>query len=139
MIKDLVRDEAVLSTPCKPATADDADLAQDLLDTMGAIDDCGCLAANQIGVAKAVVAYTDAKGVPHVMLNPRILMGLGASKAVEACLTREGASTVTRFDRVKVAYDEIVDGQLRQRRRDLSGWVGEMVQHMVDHCAGRLV
>ena len=50
MIKDLVQDESVLSTPCEPATAEDAPVAQDLVDTLASIDDAVCLAANQIGV-----------------------------------------------------------------------------------------
>ena len=57
MIRELVTDEELLSTPCEPATAEDADVAQDLLDTLESIEDGACLAANQIGVAKAVVAY----------------------------------------------------------------------------------
>ena len=39
MIKDLVTDEAVLSQPCEEATADDAQVAQDLLDTLTSLDD----------------------------------------------------------------------------------------------------
>ena len=33
MIKELVTDEAILSQPCETATAEDAVVAQDLLDT----------------------------------------------------------------------------------------------------------
>ena len=54
MIKELVHDEAILSTPCEPATAEDAALATDLVDTLASIDDAVCLAANQIGVTKYV-------------------------------------------------------------------------------------
>ena len=36
-IKELVHDEAVLSTPCEKATAEDAQVAQDLLDTMASL------------------------------------------------------------------------------------------------------
>ena len=51
MIKELVKDDAVLSVPCEPATAEDAPVAQDLVDTLASIEDAVCLAANQIGVA----------------------------------------------------------------------------------------
>lgn len=44
MIKELVKDEAVLSTPCEPATAADAEVAQDLVDTLLSIEDAACLA-----------------------------------------------------------------------------------------------
>lgn len=51
MIKELVTDEAILSQPCETATAEDAAVAQDLLDTLASLDEAACLAANQIGVA----------------------------------------------------------------------------------------
>lgn len=139
MIKELVTDEAILSTPCEPATAADADLAQDLIDTLASLDDAACLAANQIGVAKAVVVYQDDDNQPHVMYNPKVLMGLGGQKVVEECLTHPEPSRVTRFAKVKVSYDELVDGALKPRRRDFSGWTGQMIQHMADHCKGKLV
>ena len=37
MIKELVTDEAILSQPCEPATAEDAAVAQDLLDTLASV------------------------------------------------------------------------------------------------------
>lgn len=139
MIKDLVQDEAVLSTPCEPATAEDAPVAQDLVDTLASIDDAVCLAANQIGVTKAVIAYQDDDGNVHVMYNPKILMALGGAKVEESCLTHEEPVRVTRFAKIKVSFDELVDGALRPRRRDYVGWTAQMIQHMVDHCKGKLV
>lgn len=139
MIKELVTDEAILSTPCAVATADDAELAQDLIDTMNANEDAVCLAANQIGVTKAVVVYKDDNEKAHVMYNPKVLMGLGPQKLVESCMTHEGESKVTRFVKVKVSYDELVDGALKARKRDFMGWEAQMIQHMCDHCKGKLV
>lgn len=139
MIKELVKDEAVLSVPCEPATAEDAAVAQDLVDTLASIDDAVCLAANQIGVTKAVIAYQDDDGNAHVMYNPRVLMGLGGAKVEEACLSHEEPVRVTRFAKIKVSFDELVDGQLKPRRRDYMGWTAQMIQHMVDHCKGKLV
>ena len=91
MIKDLVLDEAVLSTPCEPATAEDAPVAQDLIDTLASIDDAACLAANQIGVTKAICVYQDDKDRVHVMYNPKIMMALGGGKVYESCLNPRGA------------------------------------------------
>lgn len=139
MIKELVHDEAILSVPCEPATAEDAALAQDLVDTLASIDDAVCLAANQIGAAKAVIAYQDDSGIAHVMYNPKILMALGGAKVEESCLTHEEPVRVTRFAKIKVSFDELVDGQLKARRRDYTGWTAQMIQHMVDHCKGKLV
>ena len=139
MIKELVKDEAVLSVPCEPATAEDAAVAQDLVDTLASIEDAVCLAANQIGVTKAVIAYQDDDGNAHVMYNPKVLMGLGGAKVEEVCLSHEEPVRVTRFAKIKVSFDELVDGQLKPRRRDYMGWTAQMIQHMVDHCKGKLV
>lgn len=139
MIKELVKDDAILSQVCEQATPEDAELAQDLIDTAASLEDCSCLAANQIGVTKAVVVYFDDDQKPHVMYNPKIMMGLRPSKAVEGCLSHEEFSKVTRYAKIKVSYDELVDGSFKQRRRDYTGWIAQMIQHMVDHCNGKLV
>lgn len=139
MIKELVKDTAILSQRCEKATADDAALAEDLVDTLKSLEDAACLAANQIGVAKSVVVWMDDDGNAHVMYNPRLMMGLQASKAVETCLTLEEPVKVTRYNKVKVSFDELVDGTLVQRKRDYVGWEAQMIQHMIDHCNGKLV
>lgn len=139
MIKELVKDEAILSTPCEPATAADAEIAQDLVDTLLSIEDAACLAANQIGVTKAICALADDEGNTLVMHNPKVLFGMGAFKAEESCLTREGSVRVTRFVKIKVAYDELVDGELKPRKRDFVEWPAELIQHMCDHCQGKLI
>ena len=139
MIKELVTDEAILSTPCAAATVEDADLAQDLLDTMNSLEDAVCLAANQVGVTKAVVVYKGDDEKDHVLYNPKVLMGLGPQRLTEACMTHEGESKVTRFVKIKVSFDELVDGALKPRKRDFFGWEAQMIQHMCDHCKGKLV
>ena len=139
MVRDLVRDEAVLSKRCQRATAEDAAVAQDLVDTVATIDDAACLAANQIGVCKAVCVYLDDERNPHVLYNPRLMMGLKAFRVEEGCLTRDEPSKVTRYTKVKVAYEELHDDKLVERKRDFTGWTAEMVQHMIDHCNGKLV
>jgi len=139
MIRELVHDDSILSQPCEVATAADADIAQDLLDTLASLDGAACLAANQIGETKAVIVYLDDADQPHVMFNPRTLLGLNAFKTVEECFTHEGASKVTRFDRIKVTYEELVDGTLEPRKRDFTGRTAQGIQHMIDHCRGKLV
>lgn len=139
MIKELVTDDAILSQRCEPATADDVELAQDLLDTLASLDDAACLAANQIGVTKAMFAYVDEKDRARVMCNPHILLGLAPAQVVEGCLTREEEQRVKRFAKVKVKYQELVDGKLVNRQADFLGWMAQVVQHMVDHCNGKLI
>lgn len=139
MIKELVTDEALLSTPCEAATADDAELAQDLLDTLESIEDGACLAANQIGVAKAVIAYRDDKDRMHVMFNPSMKRALRPVRMEEGCLTREDTSKVTRFDQATFHYQELADGVLVPRKKECRGWTAQILQHMIDHCNGKLV
>ena len=121
MIRELVKDDEILSTRCELATVEDAELAQDLIDTVNSLEGGACLAANQIGVTKAVVVWLDEDGEPHVMYNPKLLFGVRSQRVVEGCLTREEPSNVRRFDKIKVNYDELVDGELKHCKRDFTG------------------
>ncbi len=139
MIKDIVSDDEVLSQPCEPATAEDAPIAQDVVDTLLSLEEAACLAANQIGAVKALFAYLDEDDQPHVVYNPVLKKALRPSKVVEACFSREGEVTVTRFDWITVAYEELVDGELKPRKKVFEGWMAQIIQHMIDHCKGKLV
>ena len=127
MIKELVKDEAILSQVCTPATTDDAQVADDLVETLTSMDGAACLAANQIGATTCIIAYLDDDDQPHVMYNPRLLQALGAFKAVEGCLSLEADSK------------ELVDGELKPRKKDFNGWTAQIIQHGIDHCKGKLV
>lgn len=139
MVKDLVRDEEILSTPCEPATAEDAQLAEDLADTLESLDEVACLAANQIGVTKQVVAFLDDKNNVRVMFNPKLLRALYPIKTEEECMTLDYPSRVTRYGKINVAYDELKDGELVSRKRDYQGNTAQAIQHAIDHCKGKLV
>ena len=139
MIRELVKDEAILSTPCEPATAEDAPVVQDLVDTLASLEEAGCLAANQIGVTKAICVIEGDDGESFAMLNPKLVFGLGPQRVQESCLTREGIVNVKRHIKIKVDYDQIVDGALVHRRGEFVAFSAQMVQHMIDHCAGKLV
>lgn len=138
MIKEIVKDEALLSQPCIPATAEDAQVAQDLIDTLASLDEAACLAANQIGSTTCVVAFADDER-PFVMFNPVMKKALHPSKTVEACLSLDKESTVTRFEWIAVTFDELVDGKLVPRKQEFQGWSAQLVQHMIDHCKGKLI
>ena len=138
MIKDIVKDREFLSKPAEPATAEDAEVAQDLRDTIESIEDCVCLAANQIGSNKAIIAYED-NGHIFVMFNPKIKMAAQPYQTQESCLSLDEVSEVKRFQMISVGYQVISNGNLVSRTKRLSGWTAELVQHGVDHCAGKLV
>ncbi len=137
MIKELVTDQGILSTPCEAATADDAQIAQDLLDTIASIEDAGCLAANQIGQTKAIAVYLDEADEPHVVFNPKMKRALNAYRTVETCLTKEGETKVTRYDRMTLLFDELKDGALVPCEAQLEGFTAELAQHAIDHCKGK--
>ena len=139
MVKDLVFDKEILSTPCEKATAEDAEIAADLMDTFNSLDAAACLAANQIGATKQIIVYLDDDGQAKTMFNPRMLRALYPMKAEEECLTLEGDSKVTRFAKANIAYDELVDGKLVARKRDFQGNTAQAIQHMIDHCKGKLI
>lgn len=138
MIKDIVKDEEFLSQPAEAVTAEDAGVVQDLFDTLGSLDDCACLAANQIGVNKAIIAFEGSKGM-QVMLNPKIVASMAPYTASEGCLSLDRATEVRRFQMIRVKFDALVNGKLESRARKYSGWVAEAVQHGIDHCSGKLV
>ena len=138
MIKEIVHDQILLSQVAEPATAEDAAVAQDLIDTIKSLDDCACLAAHQIGVNKAIVAY-EQKGHVFVLFNPKVLAGMKPFRAQEGCLSLESVSSVKRFQTVRVSFQELVGEQLVPRTRTFQDFTAQCVQHGIDHCAGKLV
>ena len=139
MIKEIITDEEILSKPCEAATAEDAAIADDLVETLLASDEAVCLAANQIGETRRIVAYLNEAGRVQVMYNPRVVQKLKPYTAVEACLSREEPTAVTRYDWVRVGYEVLVDGTLVERKTKLGGNAAQAVQHLIDHCEGVLV
>ena len=51
----------------------------------------------------------------------------------------EEVTKSTRYIKCKVAFDQIVDGKMKECRRDYAGFEAQMIQHMIDHCQGKLV
>ncbi len=139
MIKEIVKDDELLSQPCEKATEQDAELVADLLDTLAANEEAAALSANQIGSPKSVVVYLDDNEQPRVMFNPVLKQALHPFKAVEACLSHDGEVEVKRFAWINVSYDELVDGKLVPKKIKLQGWTAQLVQHMIDHCKGKTI
>lgn len=139
MIKDLVRDEKILSVPCETATAEDAQVAEDLADTLESLDEVACLAANQIGVTKQIVAFLDDSNNVRVIFNPKLLRALYPIKTEEECMTLDYPVRVTRYGKINIAFEELKDGKLVSRKRDYQGNTAQAIQHVIDHCKGKLV
>lgn len=136
MVRQIVRDPVFLGMKSEPATAADLWVAEDLLDTLRAhADGCAGMAANMIGVRKAVIAFFDG-GKPRVMLNPRILRRSGEFEAEEGCLSLDGVRRVTRYSVIKVAWENL---QMEQCAQRFIGFTAQVIQHEVDHCNGIMI
>lgn len=136
MIQTIVRDEDFLRQPSQPATSDDLQTAQDLLDTLAAnAERCVGLAANMIGVQKRIIVV-DNEGTPLVMFNPEIIKSREPFQAEEACLSLEGARPAKRFRVIKVRYQ---NSGFQVRIKTFQGWTAQIIQHEIDHCNGILI
>ena len=136
MVRDICKDEGFLAQKAQPATLDDLDTAQDLLDTLIA-HKAGCvgMAANMIGINKRIIAF-DNEGDYMVMLNPVIVKQSGPYEAEEGCLSLTGTRKTKRFQTIKVQWQ---NEKLQTRLKTFTGWTAEIIQHEIDHCEGILI
>lgn len=136
MICEICKDEFFLRLPSREATAEDMDIAQNLLDTLEAHSDgCVGMAANMIGVSKRIIAF-DCEGTYMVMFNPEILKKEGAYPAEEGCLSLSGTRKTERFQSIKVQWQ---NEKFQTRVKTFTGWTAQIIQHEIDHCNGILI
>lgn len=137
MVKELIHDPLFLGRKSVEATAEDLQVAQDLLDTLAAHrETCVGMAANMIGVCKRIIVFDDG-GRDMVMLNPRILKREDGYDTQESCLSLLGGPRKTkRYRKIKVEYQTI---QMQVRIRSFQGWTAQIIQHEIDHCDGVLI
>lgn len=136
MVKSIMKDIFFLNQKSELATEGDAQVVQDLLDTLKA-NEQGCvgLAANMIGVKKRIIAINMGPfNLP--MINPVIVNKSGKYEAEESCLSLTGVRKTTRYEEIEVEYLDI--GFMKQRRK-YSGWIAQIIQHEVDHCNGIII
>jgi peptide deformylase len=130
------------------------ELIEHMKDTMRAAPGVG-LAAPQIGVSVQLAIIEDRaeyqkkltpaqlsrrrrEPVPfHVIINPRIVSSDDTQvEFFEGCLSIAGYSAmVPRAQAVTVEY---LDESAEHRRVQASGWYARILQHEIDHLAGRL-
>ncbi len=136
MIRPIVKSPVLLAVPSVDATAADAAVGQDLLDTLAAhAHECVGLAANMVGVRKRAIVAACASGV-QLMYNPEIVEASGAYQTEESCLSLVGARPCTRYRRIKVAY---LDEAFQPREKTFTGFDAQIVQHEIDHCNGIVI
>jgi peptide deformylase len=137
MVKDLMHDPIFLAQKSITATAEDLQIARDLLDTLTHHrESCVGMAANMIGACKRIIAF-DNEGALMVMLNPEILKCDGPYQTEESCLSLLGGPRPTlRYRKIKVRYQ---NEQLQTRLKTFEGFTAQIIQHEVDHCNGVLI
>lgn len=136
MIKPIMTNRMFLLLPSSPATAADAQTAQDLLDTLAAhAHECVGMAANMIGTAKRIIVFDD-EGTPRVMFNPEIVSRSGAYETEEGCLSLSGSRRATRYRTIKVRFE---DRGFQPREQTFTGFTAQIIQHEIDHCDGILI
>ena len=136
MIRDICKDENVLSQKAEPATPDDVPIAADLLETLEHHKEgCVGMAANMIGVNKRIIVF-DNQGTYLVMFNPEIVKRSQPYQAQEGCLSLTGTRTARRWKTIKVRWQ---NEKFQERLKTFTGWTAQIIQHEIDHCEGIII
>lgn len=136
MVKSIMRDLFFLRQRAEKATEADRQTAIDLLDTLKAHEDgCVGMAANMIGVNKAIIAVN--MGFMNVaMFNPKIVKRNGKYETEEGCLSLDGVRKCVRYQEIEVEYEDI---NFKRQRQKYSGWTAQIIQHECDHLKGIII
>ena len=136
MVREIMMDEVFLAEASEKATAEDTEIARDLLETLEA-HKAGCvgMAANMIGVHKRIIAF-DNEGSYMVMFNPEIVKKSGAYETEEGCLSLTGTRKTRRWQSIKVQYQ---NEKMQIRLKTFTGWTAQIIQHEIDHCNGIII
>lgn len=136
MVRPIIHDPFFLAQKSEMATEADWQIAEDLLDTLRAnLDRCVGMAANMIGVKKAIIVVA-AGPIQFVMINPVITKKKGVYQTEEGCLSLEGVRPCTRYQEIEVDYQ---DQNFQKQHGKYSGWMAQIIQHEVDHVQGIVI
>ena len=131
-----MRDIFFLRQKAEKAAEADRQTAIDLLDTLKAHEDgCVGMAANMIGVNKAIIAVN--MGFMNIaMFNPKIVKKSGKYETEEGCLSLDGVRKCVRYQEIEVEYEDI---NFKRQRQKYSGWTAQIIQHECDHLNGIII
>ena len=136
MVRPIIHDPFFLAQKSEMATEADRQVAEDLLDTLRAnLDRCVGMAANMIGVKKAIIVVA-AGPIQFVMINPVITKKKGVYQTEEGCLSLEGVRPCTRYQEIEVDYQ---DQNFQKQHGKYSGWIAQIIQHEMDHVQGIVI
>lgn len=136
MVRPIIHDPFFLAQKSEMATEADWQIAEDLLDTLRAnLDRCVGMAANMIGVKKAIIVVA-AGPIQFVMINPVITKKKGVYQTEEGCLSLEGVRPCIRYQEIEVDYQ---DQNFQKQHGKYSGWIAQIIQHEMDHVQGIVI
>ena len=136
MIKNIVKDVLFLEQKSEPATKEDVEVINDLIDTLRAnLDHCVGMAANMIGVKKRILVFS-VGNIIVPMVNPVILKKENPYEAEESCLSLEGFRKTTRYETIEVEY---LDINFKKHKQIFTGFTAQIIQHEVDHFEGIII
>ena len=136
MIRNIVKDVLFLEQKSEPATKEDVEVINDLIDTLRAnLDHCVGMAANMIGVKKRILVFS-VGNIIVPMVNPVILKKENPYEAEESCLSLEGFRKTTRYETIEVEY---LDGNFKKHKQIFTGFTAQIIQHEVDHFEGIII
>ena len=138
MVRPIMRDVLFLGRRAAPATKADISVADDLLETLRA-NAAGCvgMAANMIGIAKAIIAFRDEeKNTYREMFNPMLTMKMGEYETEEGCLSLTGLRKTKRYEVIRVRYET---RDFKVKEEVFMGFTAQIILHELDHLAGIII
>jgi len=136
MIKEIVKDIDFLREKSEPATKEDLQVVNDLIDTLRAnLDGCVGMAANMIGVKKRILVFTIGDTIIP-MINPVITKKEIPYKTEESCLSLTGFRETIRYEKIEVEY---LDKDFKKHKQVFTGFTAQIIQHEVDHFEGIII
>ena len=136
MIKTVVRDVLFLGQKSEDATKNDANVIDDLIDTLRAnLEYCVGMAANMIGVKKRILVFVMGNVIVP-MVNPVILKKDKMYETEESCLSLVGVRKTKRYELIEVEY---LDRNFKKQKQVFTGFTAQIIQHEMDHFEGVII
>ena len=136
MIKPIVKDILFLGQKSEPATKDDVEVIDDLVDTLRAnLECCVGMAANMIGVKKRILVFCVGDMIIP-MVNPVILKKEKSYETEESCLSLTVFRKTMRYEVIEVEY---LDRNFDKHKQTFTGFTAQIIQHEVDHFEGIII
>lgn len=131
------------SLPVKEINDEVRTLAENMRQTIYALERCVGIAAVQVGIlARMIVVDVSLNPKPHrnngllIMINPVIKYASGKASSREGCLSvPDFTGYVTRKKKIEVEYTDL---QNAKRTLKAEGFEAIVIQHEIDHLDGKV-